>query len=109
MTDEQSQAKVTIRNLSTQSSEDFSVRRGMGFQALCTKHQTSIEFDCREADCGICMFRVVSGMENLSKPTAGEKDFLNAMKAAPNERLACQTRIFGDLEIELDDYSVPGL
>ena len=41
-------------------------------------------------------------MENLSPYNAKEKDFLQAMRADPDERLACQTRIMGDVEICID-------
>jgi ferredoxin len=78
------------------------VRKGLGFQALHTKEKTPLEFDCREADCGICIFKVIEGEENLSEKTFREKDFLQAMHADPRERLACQTRIMGDVTIELE-------
>ncbi|MCX6117048.1 MAG: 2Fe-2S iron-sulfur cluster-binding protein [Proteobacteria bacterium] len=81
---------------------DFSVRNGIAFQGLCAKHKTPIEFSCREGDCGICCIRVIRGAENLSEPTKIEKDFLQAMRADPDERLACQTRILGPVEIEAD-------
>lgn len=79
------------------------MRRGLGWQALCARHtDTPLEFGCRNADCGTCIFRVVQGEENLSPRNEREKDFLQAMRADPDERLACQTRIMGDVEIYLD-------
>lgn len=81
---------------------EFAVRRGLGFQAICARSETGIEFDCRAADCGICVVKVLDGMANLSPPTAAEADFLKAMKADDDERLACQVRVFGDVEIEVD-------
>jgi ferredoxin len=83
-------------------SHTYTVRKGLGFQALHTREKTSLEFDCREADCGICIFKVLKGQENLSPKTFQEKDFLAAMHADPNERLACQCRIMGDVTIQLD-------
>lgn len=80
----------------------WTVRRGLGFQALCAKHDTPIEFGCRNADCGVCIFRVVRGMENLAPRNAKETDFLRAMQADHDERLACQSRIMGDVEIVID-------
>ena len=35
--------------------------------------------------------------------TDAEKDFLAAMRADPDERLACQTRILGDVRVEVED------
>ena len=104
MTRDDEKAKLTIREASTSKEYVYYVRKGLGFQAICTKHNTPIEFDCREADCGICIFKVINGDVNLSPQTLREKDFLKAMKASSNERLACQSRIFGDLEIEIEDF-----
>ena len=81
---------------------EFPVRKGLGFQGVCAKHATGLEFDCRKADCGICNIRVLSGAEKLSPPTAAEADFLKAMRADPDERLACQVRILGDVAVEVD-------
>ena len=76
------------------------VRNGLGFQALERK-TNSIEFDCRKADCGVCLIKVTKGIENLSEADARERDYLKAMGAQQSERLACQARIFGDVEIEV--------
>jgi ferredoxin len=84
---------------------EYELRRGLGFQALAAQHpETPLEFDCRGADCGICIMRVRSGAENLTPQTSEEADFLKAMRAEPDERLACQCRVLGDVEVELEDY-----
>lgn len=80
------------------------LRRGLGLQVLANRPNHPIEFDCRKSDCGICIVRVKEGMEHLSPPTVREKDFLNAMHAAPEERLCCQTRVFGDCHLQVDEY-----
>lgn len=82
------------------------LRKGLGLQALA-RHSQWIEFDCREADCGICICRVNAGAENLSPPTPPEADFLRAMHADANERLACQCRVFGDVSLDIDDFTIP--
>lgn len=82
----------------------LSVRRGLGIQAVAARHKTAFEFDCRDGDCGICIFRVVEGMENLSKPELKEADFLKAMRADPEERLGCQTRILGNVSLEIESF-----
>ena len=93
--------KITIS--SRRARLDLEARKGLGLQAICAQTGTPIEFDCREADCGICIVRVRQGLENLSPPTFAERDFLKAMHAEPDERLACQTRVFGDVELEVED------
>ncbi len=83
------------------SREIHSVRAGLGFLALQRKTKL-IEYDCKEADCGICLIRVIAGEENLSAPGTREADFLRAMRCDPNERLACQCRVFGDVRIRVE-------
>ncbi|HQR54325.1 MAG TPA: 2Fe-2S iron-sulfur cluster-binding protein [Burkholderiales bacterium] len=80
-----------------------------------------IAYNCREGDCGQCMFAVVEGAQNLSKPSELERatllqqyreiidgwrslDSAEAIAAAMKRdnlggrecRLACQTQVFGD-------------
>lgn len=92
--------KVTIRR--GKETQTITARPGLGFQAICAKYKTGIDFDCRASDCGICAIKIISGAEALSPKTAAEEDFLRAMKADPDERLACQTRFLGDVEIAID-------
>ena len=83
------------------------VRRGFGLQALCAKEPSiPLEFDCRKADCGICLVRVDS-LDALSEPTPAERDFLKAMHADPDERLACQCRVMADVRLTLEDAGPP--
>ncbi|MGE0173664.1 MAG: 2Fe-2S iron-sulfur cluster-binding protein [Oligoflexales bacterium] len=70
---------------------------------MCETHDTSILFGCRDGACGACMIRVLEGAENLSPMADDEKDFLETMAAEPNERLACQCRVRGDVKIEVSE------
>ena len=79
-----------------------SLRRGLGLQALAVSKKIPIEFDCRQADCGICIVRVVSGQAHLSAPTEREADFLKAMRADSEERLSCQCRVNGDITVRVE-------
>ena len=74
-------------------------RYGLSLMAMAMKGSMPIEFDCKKADCGICILRVKEGHENLSAKTHDEKDFLQAMHADEHERLACQCRVFGDVHL----------
>ncbi|MDE3269111.1 MAG: 2Fe-2S iron-sulfur cluster-binding protein [Pseudomonadota bacterium] len=95
--------KVVIR-CPAKSPRTYEIRNGLGFQALAAKYKdTALEFGCRNADCGICVLRVVAGMDNLYPRNTKESDFLQAMRADPDERLACQARIKGDICVELSD------
>ena len=79
----------------------YSCRSGVGFQALAVREDTGIEFDCRKADCGVCLIAVSEGMQNLSAPSEKEADYLKAIGAQPKERLACQANIYGDVSVSL--------
>ena len=96
------EVKVTIKSKSGVSSH--TLRKGLGIQALCLRAKTPIEFDCRKADCGICIVHVIKGAEHLTEQTPSEKDFLIAMRADPDERLACQCRVLGDVELFVDEF-----
>lgn len=87
-----------------QELNQYKIRKGLGLQALKTKC-AELEFDCNKGDCGICIFSVQEGAENLSEPTSVEKDFLAAMHANPEERLACQCRVFGSFKMEIEDFN----
>lgn len=95
--------KVKISVLSKGAPQSYMIRKGLGLTALKSKCK-DLEFDCHKGDCGICIFKVKEGSENLSPPKNVEEDFLKAMRADDDERLACQCRVFGPLTIELEDY-----
>lgn len=83
-----------------------------------------IAYNCREGDCGVCLFEVIKGQENLSpvsKEEAGvilvrfqeimdgwratkDLDVLKEKMQRENFigkhcRLACQTQVFGDVVV----------
>lgn len=95
--------KISISITQSENTTEYSLRKGLGLQAL-TRITDSIEYDCRAADCGICIVTVLDGMEQLSPPTPAEADFLKAMHAEENERLACQCRCFGDVKLKIEDF-----
>ena len=49
-----------------------------------------VPFGCTEGVCGTCIVEVSEGMENLTKYTQEEEDFLGPLD---NERMACQCKI----------------
>jgi ferredoxin len=83
-----------------------------------------IAYNCREGDCGVCLFEVIKGKENMSEISKEEKAVLltrfkeiidgwQAVKdidtlqqkmqrenfIGKNCRLACQTQVFGDVVV----------
>ena len=97
---ESTKVVVTVIN-NKDIAEEYLLRKGSGLAAL-KAHKSNLEFDCLKADCGICVVRVKSGMESLSEATAAESDFLKAMRAESDERLACQCRVFGHVTLKLE-------
>jgi adenylate cyclase len=62
----------------------------------------SLPHDCGgRARCGTCRVRVLSGADGLSRPEAAELERLAAVRAGPDERLACRAHAFRDVEIEV--------
>jgi adenylate cyclase len=52
------------------------------------------------ARCGTCLVTVVEGAEHLSEKGAAETRVLLALKANPDQRLACQTWAKGDVSVK---------
>jgi len=94
--------KIDIKNHSGQTLS-YSIRKGMGLVKLRGTSK-ELEFDCLKGDCGVCIVRVRAGQDLLSPPSEVEADFLKAMQAERDERLACQCRAFGDVILELENF-----
>ena len=67
---------------------------------LCQRVGSRMVFGCGAGVCGTCLMNVLEGKDNLSKPTDQEKDSLKMFNAKPNQRLACQCKVMGDVKIE---------
>lgn len=82
---------------------EINVKEGYALIDMCEDHDTSILFGCRDGACGACMVRVIEGQEHLSPMQDDEKDFLETMAAEPDERLACQCKVYGDVKLEVSE------
>lgn len=91
--------KVTI----TTDDKTIEVKDNYALIDMCEDHDTSILFGCRDGACGACMVKVIEGAENLSPMQDDERDFLETMAAEPNERLACQCKVSGDVVLEVSE------
>ena len=87
----------------TTDKKTIDVPDGYAMIDMCEDHDTSILFGCRDGACGACMIRVIDGAGNLSPMQDDERDFLETMAAEPNERLACQCKVKGDVKIEVSE------
>ena len=67
-----------------------SVKAGVPLNHRCGGH----------ARCGTCVVTVVEGAEHLSEMGNAETRVLKALKAGPDQRLACQTWARGDVAVK---------
>ncbi len=69
--------------------------------AASTKAEVPLPHRCGgHARCGTCLVTVVDGGEYLSEQGAAETRVLQALKANPDQRLACQTWARGDVSVK---------
>jgi len=69
------------------------VEAGARLIDICDELEVSLSFGCTEGTCGVCELTVVSGMENLSRLTEEEKDYLLPEDLENGMRLGCQVKV----------------
>lgn len=89
-------AKLT--NLSTNQSVDCP--EGSSFREVALEHDLGIPFGCESGICCTCLIQIKSGMENLGPKNEQEEFTLEARGSLPEERLACQCMVQGDVTFE---------
>ncbi len=89
-------AKVTI----LPQKKVIEIPNGKAIQEGSDGLDVGILYGCRSGRCGSCIVRVVENMDNLSHPEKREKIVLKNLMATPEERLACQARVLGDVTLE---------
>ncbi|WP_243303522.1 2Fe-2S iron-sulfur cluster-binding protein [Geothrix oryzisoli] len=73
---------------------------GTPLQRIADAAGADITFGCRTGSCGTCRVRVVEGLAHCSDMGTEERDFLRGLEAPPDQRLACQVIIHGDVAID---------
>ncbi|GLH72936.1 ferredoxin [Geothrix limicola] len=73
---------------------------GTPLQRIADAAGADITFGCRTGSCGTCRVRVAEGLSHCSEPGAEERDFLAGLDASPDQRLACQVTVQGDVAID---------
>ena len=73
---------------------------GTPLQRIADAAGADITFGCRTGSCGTCRVRIASGLDCCSDPGPEERDFLKGLGAPPDQRLACQVVVRGDMAIE---------
>jgi len=80
------------------------VEAGESLVSIAQRTTTPLTFGCQEGDCGVCSVRLLSDRVSLSPKLDREEDFLRAMRAQPDERLACQCAVQSDATILVPDW-----
>ena len=83
-------------------SEDLLVEAPIGtlLPDIADASGADLTFGCRAGSCGTCRVRIVRGIEHCSPMLAEERDFLAGLGVPPDQRLACQVVVQGDVAIE---------
>ncbi len=86
------------------SAGEAQVERELSLLAIATKAEVDLHHRCGgHARCGTCIVTIESGLEKLSEPLSAERRILTILKAAPNQRLACQAWAQGDVSCMVGD------
>ena len=80
--------------------KEVEVPAGTPLVQVAEDNGASIAFSCKAGVCVSCLTNVNKGLENLGEKSENEKATLEGFGAKPNQRLACQCTVNGDVEIE---------
>ena len=89
--------------------QTYEIKANQTFHNIYDEHDTPLMFGCKQGLCGTCKIRVLENPQNLTPMGPREKEFLESILAKPNERLACQNQILGDLTIEIADFGMDAI
>ena len=96
-------AKLIIKNLDIQLED---VDQDKDILTLLKEAEIYAKSSCGgHASCGDCVIKISSGEDNLSPPPFEEIKLLGNVFHITKERLACQTKISGDVTIDLSAHN----
>lgn len=78
---------------------EVEVEQGTNLLQAALNAGIDLDFFCSSGQCGTCQVKAGKGAENLSPLTDQELDVLSQARRRTGHRLACQVRVFGDVEI----------
>ena len=90
--------KIIIQNL--QNKEIFIKNENKNLLDIIHENYIDWMHACGgKGKCTTCKVRILKGIDHFSPESSAELKFRNAKRLGPNERLACQSKIFGDILI----------
>lgn len=100
-------AKITL----LPSNETFEIEDVSGSETapslleLLKGHGLYVKSSCGgHASCSDCIIKVRSGVDNLTEPTFAEINLLGNVFHITKERLSCQTKVTGDVSIDVSGH-----
>ncbi len=69
------------------------VEDGSALIDCCDEVDVSLSFGCTEGTCGVCELTILEGMENLSRVSDEEREYLYEEDLQAGMRLGCQLKI----------------
>lgn len=95
-----SEAHVIIRDTKGDVIAERTVTTGASLLAITAKLGVDLDHYCGgQCSCGTCRIKVNSGAKHLSKSEGMEGMVLGGANEAAGDRLACQARVLGDVDV----------
>ena len=69
---------------------------------VCEDNDIDLPFGCTNGVCGTCVCIPTEGAENLAPPDELERNTLEGLAEGPEQRLACQAVVEGDVSIKYE-------
>jgi len=69
------------------------IEDGSALIDCCDEVDVSLKFGCTEGTCGVCELTVLEGMQNLSRVSEEEREYLYEEDLEAGMRLGCQLKI----------------
>ncbi len=83
----------------------YELPTGSNLVDVSVENSEAIPFRCKQGICGTCCIEVVNGLENINIQSDAERVFLLKLGYdLKNIRLACQTKVFGAIEIKICNH-----
>lgn len=89
-------------NFKGKTSGEVQLDKELSLLACATKAGADVNHRCGgHARCGTCVVTIQAGMDKLTPAGMSEQRILKILKAAPDQRLACQAWAQGDVTCEI--------
>ena len=77
------------------------VPRDVNLMKVLLKSEVPVASSCLgDGVCGKCKLSITAGSENLSAINETEKGLREKFELKPNQRISCQSRVQGDIELD---------